>query len=70
MKVFARGQVRTLKDAEQDAAIANTRLRLVSGAVGDALVEAEANQPGACERIARILRPVREQHLQVVKERQ
>jgi hypothetical protein len=59
--------IRTLDDAGTAVGIMKARMQLLATAMADALAEAQANQPGACERIARILEPARERHLQFLR---
>lgn len=68
MNVFARGELRTIEDAKFAVAATKTRMRLMATALADALAEARQNQPGACDRIVRILEPVRDTHLQLLRE--
>jgi hypothetical protein len=60
-------QIRTLEDAGTAVGIMKARMQLLATAMADALAEAQANQPGACERITRILGPARERHLQFLR---
>ena len=60
-------QIRTLQDAGAAVGIMRARAQLLATALADALAEAQANQPGACERIVKILEPARERHLQFLR---
>lgn len=58
---------RTIDDA--GVGIMKARMQLLATAMADALAEAQANKPGACERISQILAPARERHLQFLREK-
>lgn len=60
-------QFRTIEDATSAAGIMKARMQLLATAMADALAEAQANQPGACERITRILGPARENYLKYLR---
>jgi hypothetical protein len=53
----------TVQDATTAAALAKVQMRLMATAMADALAEAQGAQPGACERIVRILGKARDEHL-------
>lgn len=61
-------QFRTIDDAGTAVGIMKARMQLLATAMADALAEAQANQPGACNRISQILGPARERHLQFLRE--
>lgn len=60
-------QLRTLDDAGAAVAIVKARMRLMATAMADALAEAQAAKPGACERIAQILGKARDEHLALLR---
>lgn len=62
-------QIRTIEDATQFARIERARSQLLATALADALAEAKAKGPDACERIEKILGKAREQHLIHLRER-
>jgi hypothetical protein len=59
---------RTVDEADRKISIVKARMRLLATAMADALAEAQANQPGACERISRILGAARITYLQQLRE--
>jgi hypothetical protein len=60
-------QLRTIDDAGAAVSMMKARLQLAGTAMADALAEAQAAQPGALERISRILGKARDEHLVFLK---